>query len=721
MKYLAFIVFLFFVGSVQSQTPDLMPLPAKYTIKDKDFSINTSFKIEIQGDANERVYKEASRFFQRVAERTGLFFKTWMVDEGSKLSGRGLLIKIKSKGKLALGMDESYSLQIDQAQILLSANNDIGAIRGLATLIQLIGADQQGYYFKGIAIEDEPRFTWRGLLVSQPYHFMPMDVIKRTIDAMAAVKMNVLHFYISDDQGYRIESKVYPRLHQLASDGMYFSHEQVREMVRYADQRGIRVVPEIDVPGHSTAMIYAYPHLASVARDYALQDHWGVFDPTLDPTKASTYTFLDSLLTEVASLFPDQYFHIGGDENTGKDWQKNQSIRSFMQSNNLKTTLALQNYFNRKVQAILQKSGKITVGWDEVLMKEVAPASAKQYFQEGRYDQLIETSVPKDMVIQSWRGMEALLSSAKNGYKSILSKGFYIDLVQPASYHYLTDPIPFRNDIIIPDSEANFDRFESDIIKKIQQGEKLLSPEEEKLILGGEATMWTEHVSAETFDSRVWPRTAAIAERLWSPADLRNVDDMYRRMDIVSIQLESLGLTHIKNKDMMLRRLMGTNDITALSNLVQYLEPVQGYKRNRANNFTRFSPYTLMVDIAVPDQKAVRSVTALLVNAGVTKEIDKLNQVEHLLQQWIVDARKVQLDIDQKPALKDLLVPAIYLEKIAAVGINAIGIYKSGNELEKFWDEEKEELFKKAAKENGYCELKVVIPLKNFINNLVKQ
>jgi hexosaminidase len=721
MKYLAFIVSLFFVGSVQSQTPDLMPLPAKYTINNKDFSINTSFKIEIQGDANERVYKEASRFFQRVSERTGLFFKTWMVDEGSKLSGRGLLIKIKNKGKLALGMDESYSLQIDQAQILLTANNDIGAIRGLATLIQLIGADQQGYYFKGIAIEDEPRFTWRGLLVSQPYHFMPMDVIKRTIDAMAAVKMNVLHFYISDDQGYRIESKVYPRLHQLASDGMYFSHEQVREMVQYADQRGIRVVPEIDVPGHSTAMIYAYPHLASVERDYALQDHWGVFDPTLDPTKASTYTFLDSLLTEVASLFPDQYFHIGGDENTGKDWQKNQSIRSFMLSNNLKTTLALQNYFNRKVQAILQKSGKITVGWDEVLMKEMAPASAKQYFQEGRYDQLIETNVPKDMVIQSWRGMEALLSSAKNGYKSILSKGFYIDLVQPASYHYLTDPIPFRNDIIIPDSEANFDRFESDIIKKIKQGEKLLSPEEEKLILGGEATMWTEHVSAETFDSRVWPRTAAIAERLWSPADLRNVDDMYRRMDIVSIQLESLGLTHIKNKDMMLRRLMGTNDITALSNLVQYLEPVQGYKRNRANNFTRFSPYTLMVDIAVPDQKAVRSVTALLVNAGVTKEIDKLNQVEHLLQQWIVDARKVQFDIDQKPALKDLLVPAIYLEKIAAVGINAIGIYKSGNELEKFWDEEKEELFKKAAKENGYCELKVVIPLKNFINNLVKQ
>jgi len=276
---------------------------------------------------------------------------SWIVTPNNKISTKGLLIKIKSKGTVALGMDESYELHVDQQNISIAANTTIGAIRGLETLLQLIASDNKGYFFKGIDIKDEPRFPWRGLLISQPYHFMPMDVIKRTLDAMAAVKMNVLHFYISDDQGYRIESKVYPRLHELASDGMYFTHEQVREMVQYAHQRGIRVVPEIDVPGHSTAMIYAYPHLASVQRDYKLQDHWGVFDPTLDPTKPSTYTFLDSLLTEVASLFPDQYFHIGGDENTGRDWKRNPAIQAFMKENGLKTTLALQNYFNRKVQA----------------------------------------------------------------------------------------------------------------------------------------------------------------------------------------------------------------------------------------------------------------------------------------------------------------------------------------------------------------------------------
>jgi len=718
MKLIKLLVFLLCVVHAGAQTPNLMPLPAKYTQGGKNFHIRTSFKIEVEGEADERIYREASRFYQRIAERTGIFFKSWIVNASSKLSGKGLLIRIKAKGVLALGVDESYSLRVEENQVLLLANTDIGAIRGLETLVQMVDSDQEGYFFKGMVIEDEPRFSWRGLLVSQPYHFMPMDVIKRTIDAMAAVKMNVLHFYISDDQGYRIESKVFPRLHEMASDGMYFTHAQVKEMVQYADQRGIRVVPEIDVPGHSTAIIYAYPHLASIKREYELQDHWGVFDPTLDPTKPSTYTFLDSLLTEVASLFPDTYFHIGGDENTGRDWKRNPAIQSFMKENGLTTTLALQNYFNRKVQTILQKNGKIAIGWDEVLMKEVDAKTAKQHFLDGQFDKLIETNVPKDMVIQSWRGMEALLSSAKNGYKSILSKGFYIDLVQPASYHYLNDPIPFRNEVIVPDSEANFDRFESDIIKKIQQGEKLLTQEEEKLILGGEATMWTEHVSAETFDSRVWPRTAVIAERLWSPAEIRNVKDMYRRMDIVSVQLESLGLTHIKNREMLLRRLLGSDDVGSLSNVVQYLEPVQGYKRNRANNFTRFSPYSLMVDIAVPDQKAVRTVTNLFTSGNGINESEKLNQVEMLLRQWMVDAKKVQLDINQKPALKDFLPHAISLEKIAVVGLNFINSYRSGGKINGFWDKEKEAIFNTAAKEHGYCELKVVEPLRRFILDL---
>lgn len=718
MKCQLILLFLFFTGIGFAQTPDLMPLPSSYTLGDDRFAINSSFNIEVSGPADTSIYKEASRFFQRLSERTGIFFKSWLVTSTNKLTTNGLKIKIKSKGTVSLGMDESYVLQVDKQQIIIDANTTVGGIRALETLLQLITSDNEGYYFKGIAINDAPRFPWRGLLISQPYHFMPMDVIKRTLDAMAAVKMNVLHFYISDDQGYRIESKVYPRLHQLASEGLYFTHEQVKEMVEYAHQRGIRVVPEIDVPGHSTAMIYAYPHLASVDREYELQDHWGVFDPTLDPTKSTTYSFLDSLLTEVASLFPDSYFHIGGDENTGRDWKKNPAIQAFMKEKGFKSTLALQNYFNRKVQAILQKNGKIAIGWDEVLMKEVDVKKAKQFFLEGQFDQLIETDVPKDMVIQSWRGMEALLSSAKNGYKSILSKGYYIDLVQPASYHYLTDPIPFRNEVIIPDSEANFDRFESDIIKKIQQGEKLLSTEEEKLILGGEATMWTEHVSTETFDSRVWPRTAAIAERLWSPATIRNVDDMYRRMDIVSLQLESLGLTHIKNREMMLRRLLGKEDVSSFSNLVQYVEPVQGYRRNRADNFTRFSPYSLMADIAVPDQRAVRMLLKQLSDSALLKDVSRLKPIEMLFYQWQRDALQVKQDAAMVPALQDFIHHANSLEQMALIGLEAINQFRLKQNGNEFWNAHKLTKIKAAQKEVGYCELKVVEPLKSFVGLL---
>ncbi|MBM3444831.1 MAG: beta-hexosaminidase [Bacteroidetes bacterium] len=716
MKHLSLIVLAWCcaVGAV-AQTPDLMPLPQQYSMTQQDFRIARSFAIEVKGDADPRVLREATRFFQRLSERTGIFFKTWIVNENSRISDKGLLIRVDRKGKVELGDDESYRLEVKPDGIQLHAVTDIGAIRGLETLLQLTASDTNGYFFRGTQIEDRPRFAWRGLLISQPYHFMTMDVIKRTLDAMAAVKMNVLHFYISDDQGYRIESKVFPRLHELASDGLYFTHAQINEMLDYAHQRGIRVIPEIDVPGHSTAIIYAYPHLASVQRNYTLQDHWGVFDPTLDPTKETTYTFLDRLLTEVASLFPDRYFHIGGDENTGRDWKRNPEIQSFMKANGLTTTLALQNYFNKRVRGILEKNGKVAVGWDEVLMKEINDSAAKHYFETGRYDQLIETAVPKDMVIQSWRGMEALLSSAKNGYKSILSKGYYIDLVQPASYHYLTDPIPFRNEVIIPDSEANFNRFESDIIEKIKKGERLLTEQEEQLILGGEATMWTEHVTTETMDSRIWPRTAAIAERLWSAPTVRDVDDMYRRMDLISIQLEALGCTHLKNRDMMLRRLTGLQDVRALSSVVQWLEPVQGYQRNKLNNFTRFSPYTLTVDIAVPDQKAVRDLHKYVQSYVQRTDTAWKQEVRDLFYQWIASDREVQSIAQTRPALADLAVHASHLRAIATSALQVLNT--RGVDKQQAVDQLNKQL-SESAKPVGHCKLRVGDAMKLLLNRL---
>jgi hexosaminidase len=213
--------------------------------------------------------------------------------------------------------------------------------------------------------------------------------------------------------------------------------------------------------------------------------------------------------------------------------------------------------------------------------------------------------------------------------------------------------------VIIPDSEANFNRFESNIVEKIKKGERLLSENEEKLILGGEATMWTEHVTTETMDSRIWPRTGVIAERLWSPPHVRDVDDMYRRMDILSIQLEALGSTHIKNRDMMLRRLTGMQDVHALANVVQFLEPVQGYQRNKLNNFTRFSPYTLTVDIAAPDQKEVRDLKQKFQQFRQRTDTAWKQEARELFYSWIANDRIVQDIAKRTPALADLAISSL--------------------------------------------------------------
>ena len=718
MKY-SYLFIVFFLLSIvgKAQQTDLMPVPSSVVINKNNFRLSPNFSIAITGKPDERLYKEASRFFQRLSERTGLFFKTWNVTKENVNPLASLQIHANKKGIVQINMEESYELVVDEAKISLKSESDIGAIRGLETLLQLIGADQKGFYFKGVTIKDSPRFAWRGLLISQPYHFMPMDVVKRTLDAMAMVKMNVLHLYISDDQGYTIESKVFPKLHQQASGGNYFTQVQIAEIIQYADQRGIRVVPEIDLPGHSTAILTAFPELASIPRAYQLQDHWGVFDPTVDPTKEKNYVFLDTLLTEVASLFPDHYFHIGGDENTGRDWAKSIPIQAFMKEKGLNSTVSLQNYFNRHIQQILKRSGKTIVGWDEILMKKMEDSIAKAHFEKGEFDQLIEQEVPKDIVVQSWRGMEALLSSAKNGYKSILSKGYYIDLVQPTSYHYLNDPIPFRNKVIIPDSEANLNRFESEIIKKIQNGEKILTSKEEELIIGGEATMWTEHVSAETFDSRVWPRSAAIAERLWSPATVRDVDDMYRRLDIISLQLEWVGSTHLKNKEMMLRRIAGVENIQALENVVDFIEPLKGYKRNAANNFTKYSPYSLLVDIAVPDPSPLRAFNKLVDSLIQQPTAIQIKSLYRQLNFWKSNHQLVQAMAINKPLLTTLLKHSAALNSISNYTIEFLEMKERHQNPSQQWMKQYVQILNESMKPSGYCELLIGESLKKLITN----
>src|SRR5262249_32966342 len=272
------------------------------------------------------------------------------IASASRPTAPGLTIRSQRRSNhvQALGEEESYSLSVGRSGAELTAATTLGAMRGLETFLQLVRITAQGFAVPAVTIHDQPRFAWRGLMLDSSRHFLPLHVIKRNLDGMAALKLNVFHWHLSDNQGFRVESKRFPKLQEMGSDELYYTQDEIREVVEYAYDRGIRVVPEFDMPGHSTAWFVGYPELASAPGPYAIERKWGVFDPAMDPTRESTYKFLDVFIGEMAKLFPDEFFHIGGDEVNGKQWDANPKIQQFMHSHGLKDNADLQAYFNRR-------------------------------------------------------------------------------------------------------------------------------------------------------------------------------------------------------------------------------------------------------------------------------------------------------------------------------------------------------------------------------------
>jgi hexosaminidase len=547
---------LLFPVMITAQQPalNLMPLPASAQSGMGSLGVDSSFSVAFTGYIEPRLGRAGERFLRQLGRQTGLP----LLPKPAKTVKATLVIQTDhaSKEIQEVGEDESYVLEVTATGAKLNAPTPLGAMHGLQTFLQLVDVSPGGFAAPALKIQDQPRFPWRGLMIDSARHFIPLDVIRRNIDAMEAVKMNVFHWHLSENQGFRVESKKFPKLHELGSDALYYTLDEIRDLIAYARDRGIRVVPEFDMPGHSTAWFVGHPELASGKGPYEIERKWGIFDPAMDPTNEKVYKFLDDLIGEMAKVFPDHYFHIGGDEVNGKEWDANPKIQAFMKAHAIKNNEALQAYFSERVQKLVTKHGKAVIGWDEVLVP----------------------GVPKDIVIQSWRGPASLAQAAKQGYRGILSNGYYLDLGWSAARHYAVDPMS--------GDAAN------------------LSAEDKQRVLGGESCMWAEYVSPENVDSRIWPRNAAIAERLWSPQEVRDPASMYARLDFISARLEWLGLTHRTASRHMLQRLAGSAspaEFAALRTLTDVIEPVKDYTREQTAPAepTSATPMNRVVD-AVP-------------------------------------------------------------------------------------------------------------------------
>ncbi len=481
---------------------------------------------------------------------------------------------------------------------------------------------------------------------------------------------NVLHLHLTDDQGFRIECKTFPRLHRVASDNNYYTQAQMKEIIKYADERGIRVIPEFDIPGHTTSWIVAYLGLASLPMTYRMERTYGVKDPALDPSNKSVYKFLDKFFKEMAKLFPDSYFHIGGDEVNGKHWNKSKKIQKFIKKHKLKNNKELQAYFNKKILKLLKKYHKKMIGWDEIL----------------------EPNMPKDIIIQCWRGKETLYDTAKMGYYTILSNGYYLDLFLPASTHYLNDPIPENTNL----TEA-----------------------EKRRILGGEAAMWAELVNFENIDSRIWPRTAVIAERLWSSSDIKDISNMYKRLEKISLYLEDLGVCHIKNQEMMLRRLCNSHDISILKEFINVIEPVKYYTRHKSIPYTVFSPLSRVVDAAIPDPAFSRYFSELVDDYIKTGNKDFENKVLKILIKWEGIHNKLTELSSNSPILTEILPLSLNLSTVSELGIQAIKMKIQGETPEPQWLNNAICALKRAKKPHAELELAVISPIEKIIKSLI--
>lgn len=503
--------------------PNLIPYPQNVEMQEGKFVIPETLIL------NDKLPKEETEYFKK---RLGSQFKFKYSSSIEKVHIMHVLVPQPKIPIDPEGEKEKYSIYISPKGIFISSYTKQGYFLALQTLIQLFEEHREDREIPAMDIKDHPKFTWRGMHLDVCRHFFTVDEVKQYIDYLAMYKLNTFHWHLTDDQGWRIEIKKYPKLTQIGStrkesmigtyvdntfDGKpygpyFYTQEQIKEVVKYAEQRHITVVPEIEMPGHALAALSAYPELACTKGPFEAATKWGVFDDVFCP-KEETFTFLENVLDEVIQLFPSQYIHIGGDECPKTRWKESAYCQELIKKNNLKDEHGLQSYFIQRIEKYINKKGRKIIGWDEILEGGLAPNAA----------------------VMSWTGVNGGIEAAKSGHFAVMTPGSYCYFD-----HYQGDP----------QSEPNaFGGFTPlDKVYSYAPIPSELNPEQSKYILGVQANLWTEYIpDFKQVQYMIFPRIMALSEVAWGTADPKDYTNFENRVIHEFKTLDKMKVNYAKS------------------------------------------------------------------------------------------------------------------------------------------------------------------------------
>jgi hexosaminidase len=532
MKQISLLLTSFLIGTmVIAQTPnDIAIIPQPVTLEKKSARFVLSGQTKVAADAkNADVQRVVRLFTDKVKTATGYT----LAAAAPAVKANAIGFTLNKTADKTIGK-EGYTLDVTATGVQVTANDAAGLFYGVQTLLQLLPKEiesqtvvkKASWVIPGVHIADYPRFAWRGLMFDVSRHFFTKQEVKEFIDDMVKYKYNLLHLHLTDDQGWRIEIKSLPKLTEVGAwrvektgtfgtftppadneprtYGGFYTQDDLKELIKYAADRFVNILPEIDVPGHSMSVVAAYPELSCTPGTYRVNSgekfmQWGdgtfsaLVDNTLCPANEKVYETLDKVFTEVAQLFPFEYIHMGGDECAKNFWEKSDAIKALMQKENLKDMHEVQSYFVKRVEKIIESKGKKMLGWDEILEGGLAPNAA----------------------VMSWRGSKGGAEAAKMQHEVVMSpnNNVYIDLMQ-------------GDGVIEPPVYKSVRLTNSYEFEPVPEGA------DPKYIKGGQANLWTEQVyNMRHAQYMTWPRAFAVSESVWSPKEKKNWNDFIRRVE----------------------------------------------------------------------------------------------------------------------------------------------------------------------------------------------